>query len=136
MSETMDGGSTWHILNAISDLVNQANLNEKHIESEFGPAFRYKGMIVILISHKYQEHLVVGMEGKEDSGLKAVMDGFSKVVDYKPFCKYTLPLNETPDKISSLVIYEWDRINPSRRYAELSSRHTVSGLAKFIVSET
>jgi len=61
--------------------------------------------------------------------MKTLIEGFSKVVGYKPFCKYTL-MYEVGNRTPPLPTYEWDRIDPDSRYQELSKKKTTSGLTK------
>ena len=88
MVETIQRNGLWHITLAERDLVEQAGLNQEDFEQDFG-FFRYKDRPVIM-SHIFDQHLVVSMEGKEDEDMEALMEGFSNVVGYQPFCKYIL----------------------------------------------
>ena len=123
----MQGNGLWHVSLAQQDLIEQAGLNKKDFEDNF-THFNYKNRKVI-ISHIFKEHLVVSVSCKEDEDIKNLMDGFSKVVEYKPFCKYLLMIpngNET----TPLPTYEWDKINPSSRYEVLSSKKNISNLVR------
>lgn len=55
------------------------------------------------------------------------MGGFFRVVDYKPFCKYTLNVDGYV-----LPTYEWDKINPEARFKELQTEDNVRGLTKLL----
>ena len=125
MAETLQKNGLWHILLVENDLVNQAGLDQNDFEQDFG-FFKYKGRAVI-ISHTYREHLVVSIEGKEDEDLKKLMDSFSKVVEYKPFCKYNLH-SQARSKAQILPTYEWDKVNPKGRLDELSKKEDISDL--------
>ena len=105
MAETLERQGLWHVTLAEEDLVKQAGLDKGDFEQDFG-FFKYRGRRVV-ISHIFNEHLVVSMEGKEDEGMNILMDGFSKVVGYKPFCKYVLKLEKTPP----MPTYEWDKLD-------------------------
>ncbi len=129
MVETLQGGGLWHVTLAEKDLVEQAGLNQSDFEQDFG-FFKYKERLVI-VSHIFNEHLVVSMEGEEDEDMKTLIDGFSKVVEYKPFCKYFL-IPSNGSKAPPLPTYEWDKTNPDSRYAELSSKETTSNLIKLL----
>ena len=85
MVETMQSNGLWHVTLAKKDLVEQAGLNSNDFENMFSH-FLYKDRRVI-ITHTYDQHLVVSMEGREDADLNQLMKSFSKVVEYKPFCK-------------------------------------------------
>jgi hypothetical protein len=127
MTETIQNNGLWHITLVEDDLVNQAKLKREDFEQDFG-FFRYKKRAVV-ISHCFGEHLVASMEGKDDEVLKEFVDGLTKVVGYKPFCKYNLS-TEVSSGTKILPTYEWDKINPKARYKELSNQASISGLAK------
>ena len=127
MTETLQISGKWHILLAELDLVQQAGLNQADFEQDMG-FFKYKSRAVIL-SHTYEQHLVVSMEGREDADLHQLMDSFSKVVGYKPFCKYNLLLPEVK-RTSTLLTYEWDKVDPQARFNELNSRQDISDLVR------
>ena len=129
MTETIQNNGLWHITLAEEDLVTQAGLNLDDFEQDFG-FFRYKTRPVI-ISHTFNEHLVVSMEGEEGEDMKTLMEGFSKVVGYLPFCRYTL-MSKEGSKVPSLPTYEWDRTDPDSRYKELSKKETTSGLIRLL----
>ena len=128
MVETIQGNGLWHVTLVQKDLVEQAGLNEKDFEYEF-THFKYKGRPVI-ISHTHNQHLVVSMEGQEDADLKRVIDAFSTVVEYKPFCKYNL-LPEKGSKAPILPTYEWDKIDPEGRQKELTQNNNIADLVRF-----
>ena len=109
------------------DLVEQAGLDSEDFEQDFG-FFRYKGRIVV-VSHMYDEHLVVSIKGKEDDCLKNLMDAFSKVVGYQPFCKYVILPEEGSDN-PLLPTYEWDKVDSESRYKELQEKSTIENLIK------
>ena len=121
MTETLQSNGLWHVSLIIEDLVNQTDLSPDDLEFDFG-CFTYKKRRVI-VSHIFNEHLVVSMEGEQDQDLERIMESFSTVVSYNPFCKYIL----LPHKVST---YEWDKLNPDERYRELSSKETVSELTR------
>ena len=129
MVETRQRNGLWHNLLVERDLVEQAGLNSKDFEQDFG-CFRYKTRPVI-ISHIFGQHLVVSMEGEEDEAMKTLMGGFSKVVGYQPFCKYTLMFKDG-NKVPPLPTYEWDKTDPDLRYQELSKKETTSDLTKLL----
>ncbi len=128
MAETLQERSgLWHVMIVEKDLVEQAGLNPGDFEQTLG-FFRYKKRGVV-ISHTYGQHLVVSMEGAEDEDLKRLMESFSKVVEYKPFCKYNLLLQkESKSKI--VLTYEWDKLGPDGRFEELSHRPDISDLIR------
>jgi hypothetical protein len=115
MVETLLRNGRWHVSLAQSDLIEQAGLDEKDFDYLF-THFEYKNKQVI-VSHIFNEHLVVSMAGKEDIDFKTLIDAFSTVVEYKPFCKYKF---KADNKI--FPTYEWDKINPKGRYEELQEK--------------
>ncbi|MBU1136354.1 MAG: hypothetical protein ABIG37_01245 [Nanoarchaeota archaeon] len=127
MTETIQSSGLWHVTLVERDLVKQAGLNQDDFEQDFG-FFKYRGRAVI-ISHRFNDHLVVSMEAKEDRDMKTLIDGFSKVVNYQPFCKYSL-MPKKENNHPPLPTYEWDKINPDERYKELTSKKTVSSLIR------
>ena len=128
MVETIQPSGLWHISLAQKDLVEQAGLKEEDFEHMFA-YFLYKDRKVI-ISHEYEKHLVVSMEGKEDADLNQLMGAFSKVVGYKPFCKYNL-MPEKESKAPILQTYEWDKVDSNGRFKELSQKKNISDLVRF-----
>ena len=130
MVETLQRSGLWHIVLAEHDLVSQAGLKQEDFEQDFG-FFRYKGRPVIL-SHQFNEHLVVSMEGEDDADLQQLIAGFSTVVGYRPFCKYLLLCLKEGERnpLPSLPTYEWDKLNPASRYEELIGKPTTQGLVR------
>ena len=127
MAETIQSNGLYHVTLAEKDLVEQTGLNPDDFEQDFG-FFRYKDRRVI-ISHTYGQHLVVSMEGKENADLNQLMESFSKVVEYKPFCKYNI-LPEEGSKAPILPTYEWDKVDPNGRYDELSNKPNLADLVR------
>ncbi|MBR9691328.1 hypothetical protein GOV06_00935 [Candidatus Woesearchaeota archaeon] len=124
MAETLQSSGLWHVVSASNDLIEQAGLDADDIEPDLG-FFRYKKREVI-ISHIYDQHLVVSIQGKEDNDARTLMDAFSAIVEYKPFCKYTLKLEDAPP----LLTYEWDKQSPDERYKELTEKDNIENLVK------
>jgi len=129
MVETIQRNGLWHITLAEKDLVEQAGLNQEDFEQDFG-FFRYKGRAVV-ISHTFDEHLVVSMEGEDNGDMKSLMNGFSTVIGYQPFCKYIFT-RIVEGGTSSMLTYEWDKVSPDGRYDELSSKQNISGLVRLL----
>ncbi len=128
MAETIQERSgLWHVMLAEKDLVEQAGLNPDDFEQNLG-FFRYKKRAVI-ISHTYGQHLVVSMEGIEDKDLNQLMESFSKVVEYEPFCKYNL-LSQEGSKAPILPTYEWDKVSPNERFDELGDKPNIADLVR------
>ena len=123
--ETIQRSGLWHVTLAQRDLVEQGGLDEDNFEYE-GTHFTYKERKVIM-SHIYDQHLVVSLEGQEDNDLEELMRGFSKFVGYQPFCKYLLnPSGPHPP----LPTYEWDKIDPEGRFLELSKKPNIESLSR------
>ena len=127
MVETLNRRGLWHVVLAEQDLVEQAELNPEDFEQYTGH-FKYMGRKVI-ISHKYDEHLVVSMEGETDEDLTRLMGSFSKVVQYEPFCMYNLHV-DVDGKQVTLPTYEWDKIAPDLRFEVLEKKTDVSDLVR------
>lgn len=125
--ETLQPSGLWHVVLAEENLVTQAGLKHEDFEQDFG-FFRYKGRIVI-ISLDPGKDLVVSMEGQEDTTMTELMAGFSKVVEYEPFCKYVLQPEEG-SKAPPLLTYEWDKVDPKGRFKALSQKENVTGLVR------
>jgi len=109
---TPQGTQQWHWYNVLSDLVEQGGLEEDDIQWSFqNPnAFLYKEKPLFLTWAK-DEYLLITMK-EDDEDLASVVEALAKVVEYKPFCKYVEPS-------SSLPTYEWEKINPEKRYQDL-----------------
>ncbi len=127
MAETIQRNGLWHVTLVEKDLVEQAGLNRDDFKQDLG-FFKYKGRAVI-VSHAYNEHLVVSMEGQEDGDLKQLIDAFSAVVEYKPFCKYNI-LPSEGSKAPILPTYEWDKVDSNGRYEELSKKTNLADLLR------
>lgn len=125
MAETV-GSDGWALVWAQNDLVKQGGLNEKDFEYVI-THFKYKGRRVI-ISHIYNQHLVVSVEGKEDADFTQLMGAFSKVVEYEPFCKYNLHFKEK--KVPILPTYEWEKFDVDGRLDELSKKSSIADLVR------
>ncbi len=126
MAETIQSNGLWNIILMRKDLVEQAGLNEEFLSYQINH-LKYKDRRMV-VSHFYNEHLVVSIEGEEDKDLINLMASFSKVVEYEPFCKYGLLLKG--NKVPILPTYEWDKINPDERFAELSNRPNIKNLIR------
>ncbi len=128
MAETLQSRGLWHVTLIERDLIEQAGLNPADFRQEFG-CFRYRDKPVI-VSHIVGRELVVSREGWDDNDLAQLVNGFSKVVEYNPFCKYLLKLELPGKNIPGLTTYEWDKINPEARFKELSETPSVTNLVR------
>jgi hypothetical protein len=124
MAETLqEKTGLWHVILIEKDLVDQAGLREEDFEQNLG-FFKYRGLAVV-VSHEYNNHLVVSRYGQYCEDLTRLVEGFSNVIGYKPFCAYILKVAH-----SSLPTYEWDKVNPEQRYEELSHIPNICDLVR------
>ncbi|MBU2612759.1 MAG: hypothetical protein KKB62_03500 [Nanoarchaeota archaeon] len=126
MAETIQRNGLWHLTLAYHDLIDQGGIPEEDLEYGLTNLTYKKRKVVI--SNIYNEHLVVSLEGEDDEGTKNLMNAFSKVVEYQPFCKYNLKLKR---KNISLPTYEWDKIDSEGRFRELKEKKNIEGLVRF-----
>ncbi|MEI6849655.1 MAG: hypothetical protein WCK29_01325 [archaeon] len=119
MSETLikdkDGQLIWTAENIERDL-KKAGLEEiviigNHSDS-VGHLGRYKGE-KYNVSWIKDALLMVTMK-KDGPLLTQLADAYSKVVDYKPFCKYT-------EELGGMKTYEWAKNDAFERIAQLKS---------------
>ncbi len=134
--ETLQSNGIYHVSLAINDLITQGKIPEQDLENQWS-FFTYKGRVVMMSNGVGERYLVMGMEGKDDEDMKTLVDAFSKVFEYEPFCKYTLNfLNPKTSGRTSEITYEWDITAPKKRYKELStekpSDFTRDGLVKLL----
>ena len=104
----------WAWYNVLEDLVSQGGLERDKVEWSFrDPSlFLYKGKPFCMTWVK-DRYLLVSMKN-DDEDLETVVDALSKVVEYRPFCKYKEPE-------SLLTTYEWDKLDPGNRYEEIKT---------------
>ncbi len=108
------GGFKWHWYSIMEDL-HRAGLKSVVIQPfPLGPNCfpgSYKGKNFI-VSWAKDTLLMVSMKEKEYPGatLRELVDGFSKVVEYRPFCKY---------RFNGLATVEWDKHDPHGRRRQL-----------------
>jgi len=114
MPETIVEGM-WRWQDVLYDLVEQGELKKDDIKTDpfsvrsHSCGGTYKGKIFWL-SWVHDELLLLSMKN-DDNDLKQLAEGFVKIVDYNPFCKYI--------STNGLATYEWDKKNPKGRYQEL-----------------
>ena len=126
MIETIQQNGLWHLTLAYHNLIDQGGISEEDLGYELINLTYKKRKVVI--SHIYNEHLVVSLEGEDNEDTKNLMNAFSKVVEYQPFCKYNLKLGI---KNISLPTYEWDKIDSEGRFRELKEKKNIdSGEAR------
>ena len=125
MVEAIQGNGLLHVTLAHNDLVEQAGLNREDFEYAVGH-FKYKGKLVI-ISHIFDQHLVVNISGQDDTDAKELIDAFSTVMEDKPFCKYDLHAGEIA---GIMLTYEWDKVDANGRYEALSGKPRITDLLR------
>jgi hypothetical protein len=116
-----DGHIKWHWYNVASDL-NKALGSESVSVDPFsvgphGCGGTYNGGNKWFTTWVKNTFLLVSMQRYDQQ----LVDAFSKVVEYKPFCKYV-----EPD--SKLITVEWDKKDPKGRFAELQQEGEKEGL--------
>jgi len=127
MAETIKADGYWSNKLAECDLVNQAGLNRDDFQQEPG-YFLYLNRKVIM-SHSYNDYLIVSMIGKEDSVFKKLIDSYSTIIGYDPFCKY-LKFVKTEVGNVDLWTYEWNSQDLETRVTDLNLEDTVSNLIR------
>ncbi|MFC1685744.1 hypothetical protein ACFLZZ_01845 [Nanoarchaeota archaeon] len=132
MTETMKQSCSfprkeiWTWYNIMHDLENQGKVNGV-VWRGCGPqgypfSFDYKGKVLTMTWQK-DLFLLLSME-KDSKDFGKVVEGFSKVVEYKPFCKYL-------DCKNGIFTYEWDKKDSKGRYEELKGQgHKITLLQK------
>ena len=108
-----DGRKIWHWPDIKNDLVKQGGLEAKEItiDSHSVEDHRYSGSYksnVFHVNWAKDVLLIIAME-KFD---QALINAFTKVVEYKPFCRYT-------SKESGLITFEWNKKVSKQRFAIL-----------------
>jgi len=125
MAETIeigcDGTKKWMWFNVANDLEKQGGLTEVLIDplsvcaSGCGGEHEKNHFYITWIHDLF---LLVTMQ----TFSQALVDAFSKVVEYRPFCRYTSKGN--------LETIEWDKKDPDSRFAELQNDSTVKNLVR------
>lgn len=124
LEKDCDGRMIWPWYNVESDL-NKA-LGDKSVSvdpSSVGPngcGGTYKGDNKWFKGWRKNEFLRVSMQQYE----QRLVDAFSKVVGYRPFCKYIDPHSRT-------IEVEWVKNDPNGRFAELKN-YGAEGLEKLV----
>lgn len=116
-------GPEWPWYNVRQDLMTQGNLEGVQIDSLLCSRYGYDGSfngIAFAFTWAHNESLILSMERFS----RPLVEAFSAVLGYKPFCRYTK---------FEMVTVEWDKVNPKDRYRELEEEKqdsTISALAK------
>lgn len=127
MTETLQSNGQWHYSLVISDLASQGGIKRTDLEFDIGH-IKYKGRRVF-VSHIAGDHLVVSLEGKDNKAQAKLISAFSKIVEYQPFCRYTLHIKDNPN-VPPLPTFEWDKINPKKRLASLKLKNNITELVR------
>lgn len=104
-----EGGLKWHWYSVMSDLEGagvKVTIDPLSIRDYFGAGRSERGDF----TYTWVKDTLLMLSMKEDYPL--LVEGFAKVVGYRPFCKYV-------SKVSGMLTYEWDKADPERRFAEL-----------------
>ena len=75
------------------------------------------------------EEDLIRQAGLKKEDFKALMAGLSKVIGYKPFCKYALGVQKGK-KSASLPTYEWDKKDKNGRFKELKEKSNIADLVR------
>ncbi len=117
MPETITAGSDgvkkWMWYNIMSDLEVQGDLPGVVIYPLYTGPHSCSGILGnnrLFISWFHNQGLVVSMHEYS----QPLVDAFSAVVGYEPFCRY-----ETPGDITTV---EWDKIDPEERFSQMAAK--------------
>lgn len=108
-----DGSKVWYRPDIKNDLVEQGKLEAKEItiDPHSVEDHRYSGSYKGNVFHVNWEKdvlLIISMEKFN----QALINAFTKVVEYKPFCRYI-------SKKSGLITFEWNKKVSKQRFAIL-----------------
>ena len=125
MAETIETGcdrtKKWMWFNVAHDLEKQGGLTEVFINPlsfhPHGCGGEHKGNPFCL-TWVHDLFLLVTMQ----TFSQEIVDAFSKVVEYQPFCRYTSK--------GDLETIEWDKLDPDSRFAELQNDPTIKNLVR------
>ena len=132
MAETLKGG-IWYPAEIESDLVLQGGLDLRDLERR-GGEFMYKGAPV-MVSHSANEAMIVTRQGEEDDDLTRLIDAFSRIVEYKPFCKYTIHPNVEGLFIPVLSTHHWGKKNHEQTLMELRATPEIKEIVRLEVEK-
>jgi len=125
MSETIRSNCEgWHWEDVTSDLKKVGISNVKmhsQIVDPFGMG--YTDGEPFTISWKRNELLMITMR-QDNATLTRLVDAFSKIVEYKPFCKYT--------DFGGMKTYEWAKEDAKERYIEISEDISKRNLVRLV----
>lgn len=124
MVETLKSNGQWHIDLARIDLIEQGGLNEESLVAGRG-YLRYHDRRM-MITHNIGDHLVVSFEGERDQETHRLINAFSDIVGYEPFCYYDLKTRAW-EKIPT---YEWAKRDSEKRFKVLENQRGVSHLER------
>ena len=106
----------WHWYSVQHDLEEQGGLKGVVIDPVFASQYGDIKFVVTWEQHKY---LLITMTSYSEE----LVEAFSRVVEYRPFCRYS-------HQDHDMVTIEWDKVAPDERFAELSRDQKVSQLVR------
>jgi len=107
----MTGETKWLWHSVIEDLIELGGICPYKIEWSFShPQLFMYDKKLLFISWAKDLFFLLSMKD-DDRDLEDIANAFSKVLEYKPFCKY--------QEQSGLYTYEWDKKDPGGRYKAL-----------------
>jgi hypothetical protein len=131
MAETMrvgcDGTEKWHWWQIQTDLVEQGGLNEHDTfidplsmkENASYGAYKNKKFVFSWAKDKF--FMLSTLEYSQ-----ILVDAFSKVLEYKPFCRYSR---------DGIITVEWDKVDPQSRLNTLNNDETIYDVSAADIKE-
>lgn len=123
MAETIRNGKGWLWADIMHDLKNQGGISEARIDPLSINPGQCKGTYKerdFFLTWSLDDYLLLSMTHNDDLLLELV-DAFSKVLEYNPFCKY---------QEGNIFTYEWDKNDPNGRFNELSEKRNLANLVR------
>lgn len=114
------GKYRWPLMDIVNDLVEQGGIRDEDLEVTREMNLRYREHPIIF-THDYKQGLILS----SNADLGDLVEAFSRILELKPFCKYTLAT-----KNAELVTYEWNKVNSMMRYFDLKEDYSVKSLKR------
>lgn len=115
--ESPDGTKKWHWFSIMADLRDQGGLESVVIDPMSvranhccGKTFAGTRFLVTWFRDEANHFFMLTMSQEES----ALVDAFAKVLEYRPFCKYT---SQTEGGVA--ITYEWDKKDPEGRFVAI-----------------
>lgn len=116
MAETLissDGQKKWHWYNVASDLDEQGKLPDVVIDplsvNTYGCGGVTKEGTGFYVSWVLDSLMILSLSQEQMS----LVEAFSRVLEYRPFCCYI--------DVNGLLTFEWDKLDPDGRFCELQN---------------